>query len=160
VCLCTLCWCVFQEQSSQWDPNIAICSAFLSERLRCEPISEQNSQFILHRSEPVVVIACKARQLCICRAINGAEGLRWSTSQRKVCRLKCDVGEHILSGFICIAIALAEWDTKTWTLDWTVDWTLDSTIDSIGGLEFRSPGVKGHLQLISSKAFDVGCRIC
>jgi len=43
---------------------------------------------------------------------------------------------------------------------WTLDSGLDRGLDSISGLEFRSPGVKGHLQLISSKAFDVGCRIC
>jgi len=34
-----------------------------------------------------------------------------------------------------------------WTgLDWMVDWTLDSIMDSIIGLEFGTPGLKGHRQ--------------
>ena len=40
-----------------------------------------------------------------------------------------------------------------WTLDWTVDWALDSIIDSISGLEFRSPGVKGHLHINQQQSF-------
>ena len=36
-------------------------------------------------------------------------------------------------------------------MDWTVDWTLDS----ISGLEFRSPGVKGHLHMVTK-----GCPHC
>ena len=39
------------------------------------------------------------------------------------------------------------------TLDWTV--ALHSIMDSIFGLEFQSPGVRGHTKLLSSKVLKL-----
>ena len=49
--------------------------------------------------------------------------------------------------FIMTESTVGHYKPGLWTgLDWMVDWTLDSIMDSIIGLEFGTPGLKGHRQ--------------